>query len=123
MILTPRMAFRCMEEPRHIYIPPFDPASDSDEMLIVNFTTLRESSVDEACILDGGDYSELTHRATVAFSRSLIGRKSRFCAAVAQNHFIRLDDLPEQTWEKILTGARVSPELSERKKNLLPPSR
>jgi hypothetical protein len=42
MDLTLGMAFRCMAEPRHIYIPLFDPNLDADEMLLVNFTTLRE---------------------------------------------------------------------------------
>ena len=38
MKLAPRMAFRCMEPPRHIHVPIFDPQRDNDEMLLVNFT-------------------------------------------------------------------------------------
>ena len=33
------MAFRCMEPPRHIHVPIFDPQREDDEMLLVNFTT------------------------------------------------------------------------------------
>ncbi|MEN9974788.1 MAG: hypothetical protein RLZZ282_794 [Verrucomicrobiota bacterium] len=69
MELTPRMAFRCMEHPRHIHVPLFDPSLDSDEMLLVNFTTLREGCVDDACTLTPDDYDELTHATTVVYSR------------------------------------------------------
>jgi hypothetical protein len=120
MNLQPRMAFRCMEQPRHIHIPLFDPTSASDDLLLVNFTTLRESCVDDTCILGPLDYAELTHETTVAYSRSLIGKKSLFVRAISKQLFVRLDDLPERAWQKILRGAQISPELSELKKNLLP---
>lgn len=114
------MAFRCMAEPRHIYIPLFDPSRDSDEMLLVNFTTLREKCVDDACVLDEGDYVELKHRTTVAYSRANVYKKSLFCAAVEGSHFVRLDDLPEAVLRKIILGAFASHELPERKKAILP---
>jgi hypothetical protein len=109
-----------MEQPRHIHIPLFDPTSASDDLLLVNFTTLRESCVDDTCILGPLDYAELTHETTVAYSRSLIGKKSLFVRAISKQLFVRLDDLPERAWQKILRGAQISPELSELKKNLLP---
>jgi hypothetical protein len=116
------MAFRCMAEPRHIYVPLFDPSRDADEMLFVNFTTLRDRWVDDVCILDEKDYAELKHRTTVAYSRANIYKKSMFCAAVANNHFVRLDDLPGETLKKIISGALASNELPERKKGILPKS-
>lgn len=119
MDLTLGMAFRCMAEPRHIYIPLFDPNRDADEMLLVNFTTLREKCVDDACILDDSDYVELKHQTTVAYSRANIYKKSLFCAAVGNNHFVRLDDLPKATLEKIISGALASSELPKRKKAIL----
>ena len=71
-----------MEPPRHIYIPIFDANLESDEMLLVNCTTLRESSIDDTCILMPPDYQELTHETTVAFSRAIVGKKSAFMRAV-----------------------------------------
>ena len=120
MDLTLGMAFRCMAEPRHIYVLLFDPSRDADEMLFVNFTTLRDKWVDDACILDKTDYVELKHRTTVAYSRANIYKKSLFCAAVENNHFVRLDDLPDETLRKIILGAFSSNELPERKKGILP---
>jgi hypothetical protein len=120
MELLPRMAFRCMEHPRHIHVPLFHPTPPGDEMLLVNFTTLRPGCVDDACILGPPDYPELTHASTVAYSRSLIGKKSAFCRALAAGRFIRLGDLPEAAWRRVLEGARSSRELSAIKKRLVP---
>jgi len=97
-----------MEPPRHIYVPLFDPDVDSDEMLLVNFTTLRESCVDDVCILDHVDYQELTHSTTVAFSRSMLGKKSAFIRAVDAEHFIQLENLPDATWQLIVEGGHRS---------------
>ena len=110
-----------MEPPRHIHVPLFDPLRDSDEMLLVNLTTLRDSCIDEACILGPGDYAELTHPTTVAYSRAVTGRKSAFEKAISAGMFIRLDDLPAATWDRIIEGARQSDELSDLRKKLLPP--
>ena len=107
--------------PRHIFVPVFHEQSDSDEMLLVNFTTLRQSSVDDTCILNPADYSELTHETTVAYSKSMIGKKSAFLTAVAMGNFIQLEDLPATTWQKIIRGAHRSDEISAVKKRLLPP--
>jgi len=120
MKLYPGMAFRCMEPPRHIYIPLFDAGRPGDEMLLVNFTTLRESCVDDACILGPQDYQELSHATSVAFSRAMVGRKSAFIRAVDAGHFIPLDDLPPATLQRIIEGAHQSDELSAAKKRLLP---
>jgi len=114
------MAFRCMEPPRHIYVPLFDAQKTDDEMLLLNFTTLRENCVDDACILKPDDYPELSHATTVAYSRAMMGGKSAFLRAVKAGHFIRLDDLPTATLQRIIAGAHQSDELSALKKRVLP---
>lgn len=119
--LTPGMAFRCMDPPRHIFIPLFDPQKPGDEMLLVNLTTLRDSCVDDACVLHPSDYVELTHATTVAYSMAMTGKKSSFISAVASGHFVPLSSLPTPTLAKVIAGAHASPELSRMKKSLLPP--
>ncbi len=114
------MVFRCMEPPRHIYIPLFDANLDSDEMLLVNCITLRESSIDDTCILMPLDYHELTHETTVAYSRAMVEKKSAFMRAMETGHFIQLDNLPLATWCKIVEGGHNSEELPRAKKRLLP---
>jgi hypothetical protein len=121
MTLLPRMAFRCMEPPRHIYIPLWDTARPQDDaVLLVNLTTLRESSMDGACILHPADYAELTHATTVAYSRAMSGKKSLFLKAITTGSFIRLSDLSAATWEKIILAAHQTPQLAARHKRLLP---
>ena len=121
MNLLPRMAFRCMEPPRHICIPLFDPARNhEDDFPLVRLTTLRESAVDDACTLHPADYAELTHATTVAYSRALSGKKSLFQNATIAGHFIQLSDVPEATWKSIIQAAHASPELSAKQKRLLP---
>lgn len=121
MELTPGMAFRCMEPPRHIYIPLFDSEKADDGMLLVNFTTLRENCVDDSCILGPNDYPDLSHATTVAYSRAMVGGKRAFVRAVNAGHFIRLDDIPAATLRRIIAGAHQSDELSAVKKRVLPP--
>ena len=121
MTLQPCMAFRCLEPPRHICLALFDPErSGEDDFLLVRLTTLRESQVDDACILHPPDYPELTHATTVAYSRALLGKKTAFVRAITSGHFIRLPDLPATTWQKIIAAAHQSRELSPRQKRLLP---
>ncbi len=114
------MAYRCMEPPRHIYIPLFDTSLESDEMLLVNFTTMRDSSIDDSCILMPSDYEELTHETTVAYLIAMIGKKSAFLRALHSGKFIQLSDLPVPTLNKIIQGGHHSEELANTKKRLLP---
>ena len=119
--LTLGMAFRCMDPPRHIFIPLFDPQKPGDEMLLVNLTTLRDSCVDDACVLHPSDYAELTHATTVAYSMAMTGKKSSLISAGASGHFVQLNSIPTPTLAKVIAGAHASPELSKIKKSLLPP--
>lgn len=114
------IVFRCMEPPRHLYVPLFDALRTDDGMVLVNFTTLRTSCVDDVCILGTADYRELSHATTVAYSRAILGAKSAFMMAVAAGHFIRLSDLPVTTLQRIIAGGHQSDEMSAVKKRMLP---
>lgn len=114
-------SFRCMEEPRHIFVPLFNPQVANDDLLLVNFTTLRDYSIDRDCILYPADYAELRHATTVAYSKSILGVRTKFFQAVTKRHFIQLPDLPTATLHKIICAAHLSEELSPQKKRVLPP--
>jgi hypothetical protein len=119
MVLVPGMAFRSIYAPRHIYIPLFG-TENSTEFLLVNFSTLREGCVDDACVLNSADYTELKHETTVVYSKAIIGDKNAFLKAVADGKFVQMEDLPSATFAKIIAGAHQSEELSKRQKALLP---
>lgn len=120
MKLEKLMAFRCMDAPRHIYVALFDENRAGDDMVLVNFTTLRDTCIDSACILTPADYGELTHETTVAYSRAMLGKKSLMEHAITAGHFVRLADIPLATWLRIVASAHNSNELSSKYKIILP---
>ena len=65
---------RCELPPRHIWVVLSDPAANAGRILMVNMTTLRDSCVDDACVLGPQDYLPLTHATTMAYSRAQAGR-------------------------------------------------
>ncbi|MCX7011798.1 MAG: hypothetical protein NTW86_04405 [Candidatus Sumerlaeota bacterium] len=115
-------SLRCNLPPRHIWVVLSDPSANAGEILMVNLTTLRDRSVDEACILGPADYSLLTHRSTVAYSRSESGKADALQQSVERGGFRIISPVPPATLAKIIEGARNSPELSPAKKKLLPPA-
>jgi hypothetical protein len=107
--------------PRHFWIVLNDPEKSAGQVLLVSFTTLRDSCVDDICILGPADYSLLTHETTVAFSRFQIGKASGLERLVAQSLFSFVSSVPSATLHKILKAAHTSSELPLAAKTLLPP--
>ena len=102
---------RCKLPPCHIWIVLSDPARTGGRIVIVNFTTLRENTVDVACILVPSDYPLLKHPSTVAFSRHRSGVASALEAAVHRSEFAVLQPVSPAVLRRILDAARVSPQL------------
>ena len=64
---------RCDLPPRHIWVVLSDPAANGGRILMVNMTTLRDSCVDDDCVLGPADFVLLTHATAVAYSRAQAG--------------------------------------------------
>ncbi|MCX7045994.1 MAG: hypothetical protein NTX50_10990 [Candidatus Sumerlaeota bacterium] len=111
---------RCNQPPRHIWIVLSDPEATAGQILFVNLTTLRDSSIDDTCILGPEDYIYLSHRTTVAYSRAVSGSSEALERAIQKGDFCFLDKLPKAALRKAIEGAHKSRELSEAKKKLLP---
>lgn len=111
---------RCNEPPSHIWVVLNDPKKSNGEILLVNMTTLRDETIDVACILDPSDYKLLDRPTTIAYSRAKSGKEVSFSHAVSEKKFSIITPVHETTLKKIIEGARNSPELSEAKKRLLP---
>lgn len=104
-----------------MWVALFDEDRNDDGLLLVNFTTLRDDSVDETCILEPADYPPfIKHKTTIAYSMAKVGKRSQMVAAVRNRLFLELNSLPPVTLGKIIAGARASDELSKAKKALLP---
>ncbi len=111
---------RCELPPRHIWVVLSDPAATGGDILMVNMTTLRESCVDDECVLGPEDYVLLTHATTIAYSRSKSGPSAALEDLVRNGQFIAVENVPARTLTKIIAGARRSPQLSPADQRLLP---
>jgi hypothetical protein len=113
--------FRCDYPPRHIWVVINNPQSSGGKVLMVNMTTLRDSCIDDACILGEEDYNQLSHATTIAYSRAMDGPISKLEELVKKGEFITIERIPPATLEKIIAGAKASIQLAPAKKRLLPP--
>lgn len=86
---------------------------------MVNMTTLTDDCADDVCILGPGDYSLLDHETTIAYSRHRAGRVAGLELLVRNGDFSIVTPVSPETLEKILDGARKSPQIPETKKHLL----
>ncbi len=110
---------RCNLPPRHIWVVLCDPARTLGRILMVNFTTLRETSVDDLCILDQSDYSLLTHKTTVAFSRHQSGEVTALEELIKRGEFSIIEPIGKTVLSKIVIAAMSSPQLPPAMKKLL----
>jgi hypothetical protein len=85
---------RCSLPPRHIWIVITDPACTNGEILLVNLTTLPDDCVDDTCILGPADFSLLTRRTTVAYSRALVGKVANVELLIGQGDRVPVTAIP-----------------------------
>ena len=112
---------RCNLPPRHIWVVLNDPNTCQGQVLMVNLTTLRPGCVDDVCVLDHADFEPLDRPTTVAYSRHETGLAAGLQRAVDSGYFAEITNVPKPALQKMIEGARQSPELPESAKRLLPP--
>jgi hypothetical protein len=88
-------------------------------VLAVNITELRQSCIDDACILEPGDHQLIRKKSTVAYSRARLWPAKRIHFGILQKALSELPRLSPSILEKIIAGARNSPELRREWKSLL----
>jgi hypothetical protein len=106
-------------EPAHLWICLSDQAGPGSDVLTVNLSTLRETYVDDECILNPGEYLRVTRQSAVMFSRACLRNEGTLMTAIRNRQIEQLEDLPDSTLEKILAAARSSRQLSPRMKAYL----
>lgn len=111
---------RCDLPPRHLWVVVSDPAANAGKVLMVNMTTLRESCVDDACVLGPEDFALLTQATTIAYSRAQAGPATAIEGLIREGQFFEVQKVPAATLAKIVAGARQSRQLSPAHKKLLP---
>jgi hypothetical protein len=113
---------RCDLPPRHIWVVLSDPSANGGRILTVNMTTLRESCVDDACVLGPEDFVLLTHVTTIAYSRAQAGPVAGIEGLIRAGQFLEVESVPAATLAKMIAGARKSDQLAPALKRLLPPA-
>jgi hypothetical protein len=110
---------KASQHPHHRWVVLNDPQKCGGVVFFVNLTTLGDHCIDDACILDQADYSDLDHQTTVAYSKRHVGAASKVDAAIANRLFTILPDMPAQTIQKMIAGAKASDQVSDADKALL----
>jgi len=102
----------------HIVVTAVTPLG---KVLTVNWTTLDDECVDDACVLDRGDHPAIEHPSTVAYSRRELRDLVKLQQAIAAGLLALLPPLAPAVLNRVLSGARCSPELGADFKAMLPP--
>jgi hypothetical protein len=109
----------CNLPPRHIWVVLSNPQRTGGDILMVNMTTLTEDCIDDLCILGPEDFGLLTHKTSVAYSRHRAGPVAGLQELINNGSFSVISPVPPTTPQRILDGARRSPQIPENKKALL----
>lgn len=119
-MFRPGDTFRSEQSPRHIWVVLTDPSANGGRFLLVNMTSLRDTCIDDTCVLQPSDYELLTHATTIAYSRALIANDKGLKDLVSSGNFLPIPSVPAATLGKMIAGARTSRQLAPDKLNLLP---
>jgi len=119
-MFRPGDTFRSERAPRHIWVVLTDPAANGGKFLLVNMTSLRDSCIDDSCVLQPSDYELLSHATTIAYSRAWVANDQGLQALVSSRDFLPIPSVPAPTLEKMIAGARASRQLAPDKRKLLP---
>jgi hypothetical protein len=95
------------------------PNSDG-KVVVVNWTTLNDTCIDDACILHANEHALLHHESTVVYSRARLYDTRRVQFASQHGGIIPVGPVSASVLQRIIQGAKNSPELREEWKQLLP---
>ncbi len=96
----------------HPWVVLSTPKPNNPRVLVVNWTTLRESCIDDACFLDEGDHPLIGHRSTMAYSRAKIWDATKIAFAMDQGALVPVAPVSASLLARIIAGAQRSRELS-----------
>jgi hypothetical protein len=108
--------FRCLQPPGHLFVV-LTPPDENGEALVVNLSTLRDTEVDCACVLEPADYPDFIRHKTVVMYRCTVW--GAVAALGTSRDFAPMPDLPAPTLAEILAGALRSDFLRERFKRII----
>jgi len=111
---------RPWDERRHLYIVATAP--DGDGLVLLPCVESRtQGTADTSCLLGAGDHPFIRHESAVNYRDSIVISEQRLDRLVTDGHATRRERLADAVLERVVEGARRSPNLDRRKKGMLPP--
>ena len=104
----------------HVHLILSSPSTPSSAVLVVNWTTLDEDCIDDACVLYPGDHSVIRHPSAIAYSRARLWQAEKIMIAVKNGLLDELESLTPAVLKRVVEGGIVSPELRPEWKAILP---
>lgn len=103
----------------HPHVVLSEPFGNQRQILIVNWTTLDDECIDDACVLNADDHPAIKHTSTMAYSFAHLWREERILFAVANGSLVELPSVAQPVLKPIIDGAKHSPELRPEWKSVL----
>jgi hypothetical protein len=104
----------------HPHVILSDPFGVERHVLVVNWTTLDEECIDDACVLQAGDHAAISHPSSMAYSRAHLWREEKILFAVANGSVTDLAPVSAPVFKRMIEGAQQSRELRPEWKAVLP---
>lgn len=114
MVILPRIGGS------HPHVILSEPFGVKKFVLVVNWTTLDEECIDDACVLQTGDHAAISHPSSMAYSRAHLWREHKILFAVANGSVTELASVSAPVFKRMIEGAQQSPELRPEWKAVLP---
>ena len=103
----------------HVIVSP--PPQDQGPVLVVNWTTLDEDCIADACVLGKGDRPKIDHSSAVAYSRARLCQVEKTRFTLENGNLEELEPLSADVLRRIVEGGWKSKELRGEWKAMLPP--
>ena len=104
----------------HPHVVLSDSFGSEKFILMVNWTTLDAECIDDACVLEPGDHPIIVHASSMAYSRAHLWREDKIIFALHNFSIKELAPISASVLERMIGGARKSPELRAEWKAVLP---
>jgi hypothetical protein len=119
--IIPGLTFVPQADRAHPWVVLSTPMPHDPRVLVVNWTTLRESCVDDTCFLDVGDHPLIDHRSTMAYSRAKLWDSTKIAFAIDQGAISAVASVSATLLARIIAGAKRSRELSAEYRSYIEP--
>ena len=118
--IQPGFVFRVKALRAHPWVVLSAPTLDNPKFVAANWSTLDDTCIDDACILNRADHPLITRPSTMIFSRARLWDSDRLSSGIDQQALEVLPQVSAIVLKRIIDGARKSPELRQEWKDLLP---